>query len=236
MNRIGIRPALDHRALWFHIDQPIAKTIIPETFRLGQLDEIRPTSWAAFDPSGRDIMREVLQLFGVTGVNVEPHYLNPTVTDEYDWLSALPLIVAIIRDITGNPDAPIYPHPPLDPTVPQWHIPLLKKLFSPTEFARPRLCQRCPFAPRGAIAELTGAEVVKLDPAHQNWARIHTTTVGSTDKRVDVGDETSKLVDARGRGAEALGDAIHACPGPTQSWLQRMLRSRGACGCMSDPE
>jgi hypothetical protein len=114
---------------------------------------------------------------------------------------------------------------------------------------RPRLCAECPLVPPGVTAELTGAEVETMETLRRfrfavdspeaaahfaNSTRIHTEAVETTNPQVDVGDVASMLVDANGMGAEALATAIRECPGPVRSRLQRIVGSKGVCGCMSD--
>ncbi|HEX6258791.1 MAG TPA: hypothetical protein VFZ48_04900 [Candidatus Saccharimonadales bacterium] len=134
---IGIRCALEHSTLWFHLSQNLLEGGGYEGYR-----ELLPYSFVSDEeirhalimsklpekmtPEGREIALRVLLLPGVQSFGPRQDYFDLTLHNESHWRTVLPAVVEILRDVLGK-KATVHIEPGSS-QVEQWHEPLLREL------------------------------------------------------------------------------------------------------------
>jgi hypothetical protein len=80
--------------------------------------------------TGVRIAQRILKIDGVWRLWARPTYFDLDIKDDKLWPDILPQVIRIIREETKDPQAKVAVlRNPAAPDVPQWHAPLLQKLF-----------------------------------------------------------------------------------------------------------
>lgn len=136
MGTIGVRCALSHLGLWFHLEVPFAEDHLHPDFRNDgkdrKLNELlgMEQPWDKLTPAGHKITQETLKFRGIMWLSARPDYFELAIDKERRWRKILPGVVTIIRKATKDPNARVVPYvKPRSTKVHQWHVPLLEELF-----------------------------------------------------------------------------------------------------------
>lgn len=135
MGRIGIRCSRNRNALWFHLDKKLAQGPVHPGFRTDGADKALNDllglrhPWNDLTLIGSRIVVRMLAIPKVIELQARSTYFCLEVAGEESWSTILPEVVRIIREETNDPQGTVTVQPSLAADIPQWHIPLLKKLF-----------------------------------------------------------------------------------------------------------
>jgi hypothetical protein len=135
MGVIGVRCASARTNLWFHLDVAFATGNLHPSFRTDgsdrELFELLGCRypWGGLTKTGERITMRVLAIPGVAELSARAAYFDLHVVSEAQWEDVLPRVVAIIREETGDRTATVVAYKNPHASVPQWHAPLLRRLF-----------------------------------------------------------------------------------------------------------